>query len=175
MDKKIAVIYKSKYGTTKRYAEWIADALGATLLDAKAVQPGSLADYDTVVYGGWLIAGTISGIKLVTANPCKNLVVFSVGLADPALMDYSAADQKNIPAELQEKTKVFHLRGGIDYAKLGLLQKGMMSMVKNSAQKKPEAERDPEERAILETYGKQADFTSKEAVEPLIAWVKGER
>jgi len=172
MDKKIAVIYKSKYGTTKRYAEWIAEALNGTLMEASAVKPESLAAYDAVVYGGWLFAGNISGVKLVTQNPCKNLVVFSVGLADPALMDFSAVVQKCIPADRSATTKVFHLRGGVDYTRLGFIQKSMLSMVKNSVEKKPEAERSPEDSAILETYGKQADFTSKEAVEPLVAYVQ---
>lgn len=32
---KTIVIYKSKYGSTKKYAEWIADALNCTAVDAK--------------------------------------------------------------------------------------------------------------------------------------------
>lgn len=32
---KIEIIYRSKYGTTKRYAKWIADELSADLYDSK--------------------------------------------------------------------------------------------------------------------------------------------
>ena len=55
---KIAVIYKSKYGSTKQYAEWIAQALDAPLFEASSVNPAQLAEYDVVVYGGGLYAGS---------------------------------------------------------------------------------------------------------------------
>ena len=42
---KIAVIYASKYGATRRYAEWIAERLGATLLKRTAVKPAQLDEY----------------------------------------------------------------------------------------------------------------------------------
>ena len=114
----IAVIYKSKYGTTKQYAEWIAEALNATLLEASAVKPAQLAEFEIVVYGGGLYAGGVDGVKLVTKNPCKQLIVFTVGLADPKTTDYTAILNKNFTAEQLSKTKVFHLRGGINYANI---------------------------------------------------------
>jgi len=118
---KIAVIYKSKYGATKQYAEWIAQALDAALLEAGAVKPPQLASFDVVIYGGGLYAGGIDGVKLVAKNPCKSLVVFTVGLANPKITDYAAILSKNFTGEALSKIKVFHLRGGIDYNKLGLL------------------------------------------------------
>ena len=42
----VVVIYKSKYGTTKQYAEWIAQALDAPALEASKVQPSQLESYD---------------------------------------------------------------------------------------------------------------------------------
>ena len=32
------VIYKTKYGSTKQYAEWIAEELGCDFIDAKNVK-----------------------------------------------------------------------------------------------------------------------------------------
>ena len=134
---KIAVVYKSKYGTTKQYAEWIAEELGAPLFEVSSIKPLQLMDYDVVVYGGGLYASGIDGIKLVTKNPCKSLVVFTVGLADPIITDYSAVLAKNIPSERLPKVKVFHLRGGIDYGKLNLVHKVMKWQVRENV--KPRA------------------------------------
>ncbi len=89
-NKRALVIYSSKYGTTKQYAEWIAHELGAQAVPAGNVKPESLLEYDTVVYGGGLYAGGIAGVELVARNPCKKLVLFTVGLADPNTTDYSA-------------------------------------------------------------------------------------
>jgi len=172
MDKKVLVVYSSKYGTTKQYAKWIAEALGAKLAEAKAVKPQDLQTYDVVVYGGGLYAGGIAGVKLVTRNPCKNLVVFTVGLADPSTTDYSAILNKNIPPELLVKTKVFHLRGGIDYKQLGPIHKVMMAMMKSVIQKKPEDKRAPDDQEFLKTYGAKVNFSDSQSIEPLVGSVK---
>jgi menaquinone-dependent protoporphyrinogen IX oxidase len=169
---KIAVIYKSQYGTTKQYAEWIAEALEAELYEASGVKPLQLTDFDVVVYGGGLYAGGIIGAKLVTNNPCKSLVLFTVGLADPKITDYSEIVGKTLSHEQLTKTKVFHFRGGVDYSKLGLVHKGLIAVVKKAAEKKPLNERTGDDHGLIETYGKKVDFTDKAAIEPLIAYVR---
>ena len=169
----IAVIYKSKYGTAKQYAEWIAQELNTTLLEASAVNPARLMSFDIVVYGGGLYAGGIDGVKLVTKNPCKNLVVFTVGLAEPETTDYSAILNKNFTAEALSKIKIFHLRGGIDYKNLGFIHKGMMGMMRKMTLKRDESERNEEDKLFLETYGEKLDFTDKSTIKPLIDCVSG--
>ena len=172
MDCKAIVIYESKYGSTKKYAEWIAEAMNAEIAAAKAVKPESLGAYDVVIYGGGLYAGGIAGINLVTENPCKKLVVFTVGLADPGTTDYSDIIKKNISAELRAKTKIFHLRGDIDYKRLGPVHKAMMAMMKGMIKKKPESERGADDKLFLETYGSQVNFADKASIEPLVAFVR---
>jgi menaquinone-dependent protoporphyrinogen IX oxidase len=166
--KKTAVIYKSVYGATKRYAEWIAQELNAPLFEASKVKPNQLQDYDVVIYGGGLYAGGIIGVKLVANNPCKSLVVFTVGLATPATTDYTEILSKNFTAEQLKNTKIFHLHGGIDYGKLNIAHKAMMAFKKKEVERKPIAERESDDRQFLETYGKKLDFTSKDAIKPLI-------
>jgi len=169
---KIAVIYKSKYGTTKRYAEWIAEALDASLFEASNISPSQLTNYETVVYGGGLYAGGIIGVKLVIENPCKSLIVFTVGLANPDTTDYSKILEKNFNPELLSKINVFHLRGGIDYKKLGLAHKGMMALlVKFMVKRIPQEERTSEIQSMLDTYGKKVDFTDKATIKPLIDYI----
>ena len=175
---KVAVIYHSKYGTTKRYAEWIAEALDASLFERRAIQADGLQDYDLVIYGGGLYAGGISGVKLVTQNSCKNLIVFTVGLASPEGTDYSKILAMNLPAEMLQHTKVFHLRGGIDYRRLGLVHKVMMfmmkTMIKRKAAKNPAGGMSQEDKEFLSTYGKQVDFTDLENIVPLVKYVRYE-
>lgn len=174
MKKRILTVYKSKYGSTKKYAQWIAESLKADLMEAKQVKPEMLKDYDLVIYGGGLYAGGVAGVKLVTENACKQLVVFTVGLADPAKTDYSPILQKNFTPELLAKTKFFHLRGGVDYASMGLVHKMMMGMMKSMIERKPEAEREPDSEEFLKTYGKKVDFTDEKTIEPLVNFVQAQ-
>ncbi len=173
MPNKILVTYTSKYGSTRKYAEWIALALNSDLLDAQTIEPKALSQYDVVIYGGGLYAGGIAGVKLVTQNPCKNLIVFTVGLADPNATDYSKIINKNFSPELHAKTKFFHLRGGIDYKKLGPVHKVMMSMMKGMIQRKPESEREAVDIEFLNTYNSKVNFEDKGTIDSIIAYVKG--
>ena len=168
----IAVVYKSKYGTTKQYAQWIAGALDAVLLEASTVKPSQLTSFDIVVYGGGLYAGGIDGVELVTKNPCESLVVFTVGLADPKTTDYSAILDKNFTPEMLSKTKVFHLRGGIDYKKLGLIHKGMMGMMRRLTLKKDKSELTEEDHEFLKTYGSKVNFMDESTIELILAYVR---
>jgi hypothetical protein len=172
--KNIAVIYKSVYGTTKRYAEWIAEELDASIFEASQIKPAQLMDYDVVVYGGGLYAGGIAGVKLVARNPCKSLVVFTVGLATPEMTDYSEILTKNFTAEFLAKIKVFHLHGGMDYGQLGMVHKAMMALKKKETEKIPLDQRTSDDQALLKTYGGKFDFMDRETVKPLADYVKAE-
>ena len=173
MSDKILVTYTSKYGSTKKYAEWIALELNANLIEASKVKPQMLCDYDTVIYGGGLYAGGIAGVKLVAHNPCKRLIVFTVGLADPDITDYRAIVSKNFSKDVLAKTKIFHLRGGIDYKKLGPLHRGMMAMMKGMIQKKPQEERNAEDQEFLKTYNRKVNFEEKQTIDSLVAYAVG--
>ena len=173
---KIAVIYRSKYGTTKQYAEWIAEALDAQLFESHMIKAPQLLDFDMVVYGGGLYAGGISGISLVTKNPCKKLILFTVGLATPENTDYSEILEKNLTLEMRQNTKVFHLHGGIDYKNLGLVHKGMMAimklMTKNAVAKKNESEITNDDKEFMATYGQKINFTNQQNIIPLVEYCK---
>ena len=52
--KSTAVIYKSKYGSTKKYAEWIGEELECDVLETGSVSADTLKKYDTIIYGGGL-------------------------------------------------------------------------------------------------------------------------
>ena len=170
--KNIAVIYKSKYGTTKQYAKWIAEELNAPIFEAPSVKPAQLTDYDVVVYGGGLYAGGIIGVKLCTKNPCKSLVVFTVGLATPETADYSEILARNFTPEQLAETKVFHLQGGMDYGKLSVLHRAMMAFKKKESEKTPTADRTSDDQQLIETYGGKINFTNKDSIKPLVDYVR---
>jgi flavodoxin len=172
MDKKIAVIYQSIHSTTKKYAEWIAEELGAELLARKAA--AELDKYDVVIYGGGLYGPSgIAGSDVVSKKNLKHLVVFTVGLAAPDITDYSAILKRNFPNAGIQPEKVFHLRGGIDYGKLNLVHRGMMAMLKKmTINKKPKEEWSTEDKLFAETYGGKIDFVDRNSITPIVEYVK---
>lgn len=180
--KKAAVIYKSKYGFTEKYARWIAQELGADLIEAGKVKPAALPLYDVIVYGGGLYAGGVNGLSVFKKifpffknRPCYLFTVGAANVREEAnLKSIRLSLKKALSPEMEEKLHIFHVRGGIDYSKLSLLHRVMMGMMARMIRKKPEAERSGEEKDILETYGGFVDFTDKAAIGEMVDRIKAD-
>lgn len=176
MNNKIAVIYKSKYGSTKKYAQWITDEVKGNLFDVSEIKVEMLKEYDTIVYGGGLYASGISGISLITKNfdiiKDKKIIVYTVGLASTDKKEvFAPIIEKNFPKEIIDNIKFFHFRGGIDYKKLSLVHKAMMAMLKKVVSKKPEDKLTDDDKELLATYGDKVDFTDRSAIVPLVNYI----
>lgn len=177
---KIVVIYQSHYGTTKKYAGWIAEELNADLYEKKELNQNKLKDYEIIIFGGALYAGGIKGISIIKDNfnliKDKKLIVFTCGLADPKDQDNLKGLRKSIAKaftdEEQKNIECFHVRGGIDYRKLNIVHKMMMAMLKHQLMKKDPALLKEEDKQMLDTYGKRVDFTDKTTIEPILALVR---
>ncbi len=180
---KTLVLYKSKYGATKQYAQWIAESLNADIFEVAELKNIDFSIYDKLVYGGGLYAGGINGIDSIVKNfdkiRDKKIIIFTVGLADTKNQDninsIKNSINKTLPAELVEKSQIFHLRGAMDYSKLGTIHKGMMAMMKKSVSKKAQDKLTQEDREMLETYGKQVSFVSRENIDEIINTLKGDK
>ena len=174
------VIYSSHYGFTERYARWIARDLDCPIFPAKPFPAQKLAGFDTVIFGGGLYAGGVSGIRQLIANrkalSSKKVILFTCGLADPFVPDNAAhiraSLEKTLPPEMMESIHFYHLRGGIDYGKLNFTHKTMMTLLYNHAKKLPPEQQNAETRAMIETFGKQVDFVDLAALRPIAAAIE---
>ena len=50
------IIYKSKYGATKKYAEWLSEATGFPCVSTKEADINKVAECDVVIVGGGVYA-----------------------------------------------------------------------------------------------------------------------
>lgn len=158
------VVYTSSTGFTKTYAEWIAQRLGCEAKPLKKVK--NINDYDTVIYGGWILGNMIMGLKNLQKNYSGKLVLFGVGFTDP-----SETVLENIKNQNQlGSIPVFYMLGGCHYEKLGFMKKMMLKMVKNSIIKKEN--RSDEEEKMMNLLGTSFDHSDKKYIEPLIEYVQ---
>ena len=170
---KTIVIYKSKTGFTKKYANWISEELSADICEFSNTDIDKLTDYETIIYGGGLYVGGINGVKLITQNidklKDKKVVVFATG-ASPAREEVvSEVKNRNFTSKQQQSIKFFYLRGGFDYNKLNFINKGLMTLLKFNLKNKKKLT--PDERGMLEAYNTPVDFTRKENIEEIISYV----
>jgi len=169
------VVYRSKTGFTKRYAEWISQELGCDIKENVRLSKADIMPYDTVIYGGGLYASGINGLGLIKGNfdaiKDKNLIVFATGLTLPEQGYVSKVWQANFNEEQRRSIKRFYFRGGLDYSKLGRCGKLVMNIMKFVLKNKKTPMED--EFGALEAFDKPVDFTYKENIVPLIAYVRG--
>lgn len=191
----ILVIYRSKYGFTRTYAEWIAQALNQTdggriadecapdsrspenrcdLKEGAGLDVGSLSCYDTIICGGGLYAGGINGLKLITDRydtlKDKNLVVWATGACSGYPHEQEHIWEQNLSSEQRQTIKTFYLRGGFNYSLLNrtdkFLMKGMKLMLKTKKDKTQD------DKMLLQAYDIPVDFRDRTLIQPLIEHVK---
>jgi len=170
--KKVAVVYKSKYGSTEKYAKWIAEDTGADIFKANEIAVGKLQEYDAIVYCGGLYAGGILGFSFIKKNYFKicdkKLIVVAVGATlkkDEAIEEIKA---RNLTEEMKDKVQVFLLRGGLNYKKMNLIDRLLMFMLVKSVKLRKTEELDDDTKGLIATYGKVVDFTNKNTIAPII-------
>lgn len=155
------VVYTSKTGFTAKYAEWIALELGCEAKALRDVDVSSLEFYDQVIYGGWIMANTVSGYDKIKPLELKDLIVFGVGMTMAKdIVEKTIAQQNGILPD-----RFFYLEGGYNPKKVGLFGRMIIKMIIGSIKKKEE--KTPEDIHMLET-ALGADRTDKTAIEPLI-------
>ena len=181
MKMKTLIIYSSKYGYTKKYAHWLAEELNGDIFETKNVKKNIMSGYDVIILGGGLYAGRIKGINLLVKNfekiKDKKIILFTCGIADYNNIKNINSVRKGlenaIPKNVLEKTKLFHLRGGINYKELNVLHQMIMGMVKKVLSKKGADELTQENKDLLETFGQTLDFTDKKNITEIIEYCKG--
>ena len=168
------ILYGSQYGTTRRYAEKLSEQTGIPAASYKDAP--DLSGMKTIVYLGSLYAGGVLGLMKTlrgfSLRDGQMLFLVTVGLADPNEPENQdnirASLQRQLPAELLDRAKIFHLRGGIDYQNLSFGHRTMMKLLYQSLRRTPLEKQTGENRALIETYGKHVDFTDFSALEPII-------
>ena len=68
MSKDIIVIYNSQTGFTKKYAQWISEALECECVELNEAGKLNFEQYDAIIFGSWACAGGISKIKWFKNN-----------------------------------------------------------------------------------------------------------
>ena len=173
-EKKMVVVYRSCYGSTKQYAEWLAEELHGDLYEQSEITLENLLKYDTIIYGGSLYAGKILGLSLIKNrfNELRNkrVVVFSVGASPTSSQVVEYIKSRNFTAEMRERVNFFYLRGKLNYAELKPVHKFMMFLMKKRLQYKKE-KLNEEEKLLMECYTQPADWTSRKAIKPIVQYI----
>lgn len=83
------IVYQSKYGHTEQYAKWLSKKLNdAPYITLEDATNQDLTSYRMIIFGAPIYAGTIKGKEFLSRHLDKQLIIFTVGIADPTETDY---------------------------------------------------------------------------------------
>lgn len=168
---KALVLYKSKTGFTKKYAEWIGQALQGDVKDAKEGKKLDLSAYDVLIYGGYCHAGFISGVKpfLKAALPTgKKVAVFATGASPAENLEIEPAMRRNFTDDQWNKLRAFYLPGGLNYEAMGAVDKALMAAFR-AMTKKQEGESSEMYQMLCKSY----DLSDEKYIQPLVEYCQG--
>lgn len=173
--KDLAVVYATKYGHTKQYAEWMKEEAGADIFAAASFTSTKALEYKVVVF-----AGGVYGDKILVMDWLKkNLGQVNVNKIIVAAVSWYCNDSEeakarliaeNFPEQFKNVVPLVVINSGIDKKKTSVMDKAQL-LAAQSAINKHEVRTadDINALAIIKGY---SDSTSKDNLKSLIAAVQ---
>ena len=114
------ILYQSKYGATKKYADWISEATGFECVETKKANIKEVEKYDIIVLGGGIYA---MAFKQIRSHNMKDKL-------------------SDIP--------IFYCRGAWDMDSMSFKDKTLCKMLRKAVSKKDPADYEIWEKAIMD-------------------------
>ncbi len=173
--KDLAVVYATKYGHTKQYADWMKEEAGADIFVSTSFTPTKALEYKAVVF-----AGGVYGDKILIMDWLKkNLGQVNVNKIIIAAVSWYCNDSEeakarliaeNYPEQFKNVVPLVVINSGIDKKKTSVMDKAQL-LAAQSAINKHEVRTadDINALAIIKGY---SDSTSKDNLKSLTAAVQ---
>lgn len=166
--KKVLVLYKSKTGFSKRYAEWIAEDLACDCRSIKGVKLEDLNDYGLVIYGAGVYAGMLAGAgkikNWIKKSPEKTWVVFATGATPPKEGYEELIFKTNFRKGESRPAHFYYFLSGINYEKMGLSDRLLMKFFTFITTRKSAKPRTAKQTSI--------DLANRDYIEELLRYVR---
>lgn len=169
------ILYQSKYGATKKYADWLVEETGYDCIETKDAKVANLQNYDVIILGGGVYASGIAGLQFIKKNigrlGNKKIVVFAVGASpydEKAIMQirkmHFKDELRNIP--------LFYCRGAWDEEKMKFTDRTLCKMLQKVVAKQNPDEYEPWQKALMCAAGQKCDWTDKAYLEALLKYIE---
>lgn len=165
------ILYQSKYGAAKRYADWLADETGFACIETKKANLYDAEQADLIILGGGIYASGIAGLsflkKHIDVLKDKKIIVFCVGASpyDEKAMEEIVKHNMN---EKLADIPCFYCRGAWDADAMNLIDRSLCKMLIKAVSKKKPEDYELWEKALMEAGENKCDWTDKKYIEPIL-------
>ena len=168
------IMYQSRYGSTKKYAEWLSEKTGFDIIRTKEIKPDMLDKYDIIVLGGGVYASGVLGLSFLKKNISKlkgkKLAVFCVGASPYDEKAIAQAREVHFKDEMKS-VPLFYCRGAWDEDKMSFGDRTLCRMLQKAVAKQDPATYEPWQSALMCAVGQKCDWTDEKYLEPLIEYL----
>ena len=169
------ILYTSKYGATKRYADWIAEETGFDCVETKKAKIEDVRKYDIIILGGGIYASGIAGLSFLKKNieqlQGKKVLVFCDGASPYEEEAFQQIVAHNMKDELED-IPCFYCRGGWDMDAMGFVDRNLCKILRKAVAKKNPKDYEIWEKALMEAGDEKCDWTDKAYIAPILEAVR---
>ena len=169
------IIYQSKYGATRKYAEWIQAMTNFHCMETSKAQVGEVAQYETILLCGGVYASGIAGLSFLKKNIDKlkknKLAILCVGASPYDKSAFAEIKAHNLTGDLRD-IPLFYGRGAWNESKMKFMDRTLCKMLQKSIAKKDPRTYEPWMKALMCAAGQNCDWTDKKYLIPLMDYLK---
>lgn len=158
------IIYQSKYGATKKYANWLMEMTGFDCIETPKAKLETVMQYEKIVLCGGIYASSIAGLSFLKKHirdlKGKKIAVFCVGASpydEKALNDIKKLHLKNELSDIP----LFYGRGAWDESRMSFKDRTLCKLLQKAIAKKDFNTYEPWMKALMGAVGKSCDWTDK--------------
>ena len=166
------ILYKSKYGATKKYADWIAEKTGFECIKTDEADIRKVQEYDVIILGGGVYASGIAGLSFLKKNISKlkdkKIIVFFTCASPYDQKTVDATIKFNFKGEL-EGIPCFYTRGTFDMKEMTFKDRTLCKMLRKAVSKKNPEDYEPWEMGLMAVgENERGDWIDKSYIDPII-------
>ncbi len=155
-----AIIYQSKTGHTKEYAENLSKELKLPCYSIKDAKQ-KVNKQEEIIYLSWIRATSLVGYRKIN----KKYKICCIG----AIGAYPKSDEytKQLKEYNHITQELFYLRGGINYEKLNKLYQKVLKLVGKAITLE-----NPRDKEMSHLFEKGGNFVNSKQLKPMIEYIK---
>ena len=172
--KKGIIVYQSKYGATKKYAEWLQDMTDFNCVEISKAIADEVTQYEAIIFCGGIYASGIAGLSFLKKNidklRNKKIAILCVGASPYDESAFAEIKERNLTGDLKN-IPLFYGRGAWNESKMKFMDRTLCKMLQKSVAKKDPGTYEPWMKALMCAKGQNCDWTDKKYLIPLLEYL----
>ena len=165
------IVYKSKYGATKKYAQWLREETGFDMIKVSDAKVVDLKKYEVLILAGGIYASGIPVTSFLKKNikalADKKIIVFCDGASPYEESAFNAIRERVMTAELKD-IPLYYCRGAFDLESMSFMDRNLCKILQKVVVKKDPKDYEIWESALMEAFQNKNDWTDKVYLKPIL-------